>query len=124
MNSDNVISLPAHADTPPAVNCRVKLAAGGVVNAGAADGFLGTLLPGDLNREQAAILRAGVGIHFATVAEGSAAIGEGAGIQGAADGEVTLLAAGAAIGAAVEAGVAGDCIRVVYYSAAPTPAED
>lgn len=94
---------------------RVKMTASGVAYAGATDAHIGTTLPGDLNRDQAAVQSKGVGIHVATTSAATAIVA-GDELQGAADGKVTKKAAGDAIGVALEGAAAADSeIRVIYY---------
>lgn len=114
MNTNPVFSLPSSDEALEPFR-RVKMTAAGVAYCAAEDASIGTTLAGDLNRDQAAIHSKAVGIHNAeTSAAGAIAVGDE--IQGSADGKITKLAAGTAIGVALEAvAEAGAVIRVVYY---------
>ena len=113
MNCNPVFSIAASAVLAPFR--RVKMGANGVEYAGAADAHIGTTLPGDLNREQAAVQSKAVGIHNATTADATA-IAVGDEIEGAADGKVVKKDENPAIGVALEAVAEADAeVRVVYY---------
>jgi hypothetical protein len=114
MNTNPVFSLPgANAKTEPFR--RMKLAATGADYCGAEDAMIGSSLPGDLNVEQVTLQSKSVGIHDAETSAATAIV-SGDKIQGAADGKITKLAAGTAIGEATESSsAAGNIIGVVYY---------
>ncbi len=113
MNCNPVFSVAASAVLAPFR--RVKMSANGVEYAGAGDAHIGTTLPGDLNREQAAVQSKSVGIHNAVTTDATALV-PGDEIEGAADGKITKKDAGAAIGVALEAVAEADAeVRVVYY---------
>lgn len=114
MNTNPVFSLPGkNAKTEP--YRRMKLTATGVDYCAAEDASIGSSLPGDLNVEQATLQSKSVGIHNAETSAATA-IAVGDEIQGAANGMITKLAGGTAIGVATEtSSAAGNIIGVVYY---------
>lgn len=113
MNCNPVFSIAASAALAPFR--RVRMGANGVEYAGAGDAHIGTTLPGDLNREQAAVQGKSVGIHNAITADATA-IAPGDEIEGSAEGKVVKKDAGAAIGVALEAVAEADAeLRVIYY---------
>lgn len=121
VNDTGLVSqLPGAVDIP--LYSRVKKTATGVDIAGAADKTFGSALRAgykpDASRENfqeciSVKMFSASGTHFAIA---SGAIAEGAEIQGAADGQIAVLAGGPAIGICLEeATAAGDVIEVAYY---------
>ena len=112
MNMENVVSLEAVGDILPFRN--LKMAAGGVDYAGAADKSIGWSLPNDLNRNIATVQLNG---RMAEVTCGSAtAIVRGDEIEQAANGKYVKLNAGTARGVAVTpAGADGERFDAILY---------
>lgn len=109
MNSNNVVSLPVGASAIPA-HSRVKLVSGLLVVA--TDGtFIGhTLQDAPASGVADVATKHGYGFHYAIA---SAAIANGAAIQGTTDGEI---ATGGSEGVALSAASGdGSIIRVIYY---------
>jgi len=119
MNQNTNYSLQlASAVVAPAYR-RLKVVASGLADlAGATDVFVGTNLQDAdatvVGRNIAAVQGKTIGIHYATYGT-STALAAGDGIQGAAAGKITKLAAGTQIGVALQAAAAdGDVIHVIY----------
>jgi hypothetical protein len=117
-NTSPVFSVPASA-TDLVPFRRAKVTATGAAYAGADEAAVGTLLPGDPGDDlYSAIQDLTFGVHFAVMgSDTNIAVGDE--IEAAADGKIVKLAAGPAIGVALEAGTdEDDMIRVKYY---PSP---
>lgn len=114
MNVNPVFSVPASAtDLKPFR--RVKITSSGAAYAGADDAAVGTLLPGDPgNADHAAVQDLTLGLHFATIGNGTdVAVGDL--LQPAADGKLVKQTTGKAVAVALEACTdADDQIRVKY----------
>lgn len=121
MNDANWLSIVVADATTIAANLRVIInASGKAAVAGAADTkFIGTnradVDAAQPSRSICAILRRSAGTHNAVYGSATA-LAAGDQIEGAANGKVTKLNAGTAIGVALEPATAdGDQIRVLYY---------
>jgi hypothetical protein len=108
MNRNVVFSLPSAVAVTDALPegilpfRRAKVTATGVDYAGAADADIGTTVPGDLNREEAAIHSRGVGLQSLEVSTATA-IAVGDQLEGVANGMVKKFSAGTASYIATEA---------------------
>jgi len=118
MNSSPVFSLLA-VSAALLPHRRAKMTAAGVDYAGASDIGIGTLQAGDLNRIQVTILPFGIGLHFATMGNGTdIAIGDA--LEPAAAGKLVKKVAGPTVAIALEACTdVDDVIRVKYVDPLP-----
>lgn len=105
MNTENVISLEAVRANLLAFR-RVKMTAAGVDYAAAGDLCIGTILPGDLNRDYPTIQL--TGRYVEAVLGNATDIARGDLLEGAADGKLVKHVAGVVIGVAVTGATEAD----------------